>query len=54
MYVGDMTHDIEAGKEAGVKTVALTWGYQSKEILEKHNPDYIIANISELDKLLKE
>lgn len=52
MYVGDMKHDIEAGKEAGVATVALTWGYQSEAVLRKASPDYIIHDIRELGDLL--
>ena len=53
MYVGDMTHDIDAGKKAGVVTVALGWGYQSKEVLISSNPDHYISDISNLDQLLK-
>lgn len=52
IYIGDMTHDIDAGKEAGVTTVALTSGYQDKNRLEKHNPDHIISNITELLNLI--
>jgi len=53
MYVGDMTHDIDAGKKAGVVTVALGWGYQPKDKLMESNPDHYIQDISDLDKLLK-
>ena len=52
-YVGDMTHDIDAGKKARVITIALGWGYQSKKRLMKSNPDYYIEDISNLDKLVK-
>ena len=52
MYVGDMTHDIDAGKKAGVTTVALGWGYQSEDVLRNSNPDNYIKNISNLDQLL--
>lgn len=48
VYVGDMTHDIDAGKNAKVKTVAVCWGYQPKEKLIVSNPDYIIDSISDL------
>lgn len=53
MYIGDMTHDIDAGKKAKVKTVALGWGYQSEEVLRNSNPDHYISNISNLDQLLE-
>jgi phosphoglycolate phosphatase len=48
LYVGDMTHDIEAGKKAGVHTIAITWGYESEKKLKKANPNHIIDDISEL------
>ena len=51
-YVGDMVHDVKAGKKAGVLTVAIDWGYQTRERLLTSNPDKIISNISELRELL--
>lgn len=53
IYVGDMVHDVEAGKVAGIKIVVLTYGYQSREELKKYNPDYIIDNILELKNIIK-
>lgn len=41
-YVGDTAVDIETAKNAGMISVALTWGFRSKESLEKLNPDFII------------
>jgi len=52
LYVGDMVHDIEAGKHAGVKTGAILTGYQSHSILSKANPDFIIKDLSEILTLL--
>lgn len=49
LMVGDMTHDIDAGRLIGAKTVALTWGYYSRERLEKEaSPDYIIDSLPEI------
>ncbi|MDP2586655.1 MAG: HAD family hydrolase [Candidatus Komeilibacteria bacterium] len=50
-FVGDMVHDIETGKTAGIKTVAVTWGVTDKLALAKGNPDYIIDDIFELLKI---
>lgn len=47
-YLGDMDHDIEAGKAAGVKTMAACWGYQSKESLKKMNPDILVEKIEDI------
>jgi len=48
IYVGDETRDIEAAKSAGVKIVSVSWGYNSKEVLEKNNPDWLISRPEEL------
>ncbi|MCC7570780.1 HAD family hydrolase [Candidatus Micrarchaeota archaeon] len=50
VYVGDMTHDVDAGKHAGVKVVAVTYGYQTREQLQTANPDYIVDTMKELEK----
>jgi len=42
--VGDTNLDIMMGKNANVKTVAVTWGAENRESLEKANPDYVIDN----------
>ncbi|MDP4009547.1 MAG: HAD-IA family hydrolase [Candidatus Shapirobacteria bacterium] len=42
IYVGDEVRDIEACKKAGVKIVAVSWGFNSKNILEKYEPDWLI------------
>lgn len=50
--IGDTIHDIEAGKNAGVKTIAVLTGSGTREQLELINPDNIINNLSELEKIL--
>jgi len=52
IYVGDMVHDIMAGKEAHIKTVAITWGYNSKQRLLSANPDYTIDKIGEIKNII--
>lgn len=54
LFIGDSTHDILAGKAAGTKTCAVTYGYRSKEILLEKQPDFIIDNFIELIDILKE
>ena len=48
ILVGDSIDDIAAGKELGLKTVAVTTGILSNQILAKYKPDLII------DSLIKE
>lgn len=50
IIVGDSTFDIEAGKKAGIKTVAVTYGYRPREFLT--GADYIIDDIRELIPLI--
>ena len=52
-YVCDEVRDIEAARKSKVKSIAVTWGYNSKEALEKENPDFLIENPEELKILFK-
>lgn len=52
IYVGDETRDIEASKKIHIKVIAVTWGFNSREILAKHNPDFLIQKPSELIEVL--
>ena len=52
--IGDTPFEIESGKKLGLKTIACTWGDKSREILEKHNPDFIIDNPSEILKIIND
>jgi phosphoglycolate phosphatase len=46
VMVGDSNYDIEAGKNARVKTIAVTYGYQDRTYLL--NADYLIDRFDEL------
>lgn len=48
IVVGDTDNDIRAAQNAGVRACAVTWGYGPLPVLEKHRPDYIINEPSEL------
>lgn len=48
IYIGDETRDIEAAIESGVKVIAVGWGFNSKEILAKYNPNCLINKPEEL------
>lgn len=39
--VGDAVSDIRQAHKAGVKSIAVTWGYHPKEKLARENPDFI-------------
>ena len=42
IYVGDEIRDVEAAKKAGIRVIGVTWGYNTKNALQKSNPDYIV------------
>jgi phosphoglycolate phosphatase len=50
VIVGDSNYDIEAGKGAGIKTIAVTYGYRPIELLK--DADYVIDKMSELVDVL--
>ncbi|PKN06377.1 MAG: hypothetical protein CVU72_04805, partial [Deltaproteobacteria bacterium HGW-Deltaproteobacteria-7] len=50
-YIGDTTGDIKEGKQAGVKTVGVTWGWHSKEKMAAAGPDFLFDNPRELMQL---
>jgi len=50
--IGDSIFDVQAGKAAKFKTIAVLTGNDSKEKLKKHKPDYILKSIKDLPKIL--
>lgn len=51
-YVGDAGTDVEEGRAAGVKTIAVTWGFQGRERLLDARPDFIVDSPDELVRIL--
>jgi phosphoglycolate phosphatase len=47
-YIGDTAGDIREARAAGVRTVAVAWGWHSRERLAAAEPDYIIDKPSDL------
>lgn len=52
VIIGDMPSDIEAGKEAGIYTIAVTTGVSKKEILAESKPDLLLESLNDLLELL--
>lgn len=50
--IGDTRGDIRHGRTAGVRTVGVTWGYQTRATLMKEGPDFIVDSPGELLRLL--
>ena len=52
LYIGDSDVDVYTGRAAGVKTVAVKWGYRSAEVLMEAKPDYIIESPKQIIKII--
>jgi len=52
IYVGDEIRDIEAARASHIKVISVTWGFNDKDILIKHNPDFLAESIPELQNIL--
>jgi phosphoglycolate phosphatase len=50
-YIGDTTGDIKEGKQAGVQTVGVTWGWHSKVLMASARPDYLFDKPEDLLQL---
>jgi len=53
MIIGDSPEEVEIGKDAGIKTIAITGGYYSTSRLVKSKPDFLINNLIELIEIIK-
>ncbi|MCD6436313.1 MAG: HAD hydrolase-like protein [Clostridiales bacterium] len=47
-YFGDTPKDIEAAKFNKIKSVALSTGFYSYDILKEHRPDYLLTDLTDL------
>ncbi len=52
-FVGDSLSDLRAAREAGVKSIAVSWGHQSLEVLVGGRPDAIVHSPAELYPILE-
>ncbi|MGB3694398.1 MAG: HAD hydrolase-like protein [Spirulinaceae cyanobacterium] len=51
-YVGDETRDVQAAQKSGIKMIAVSWGFNSQEILATYSPDFLINTPQELIPIL--
>ena len=52
--IGDTVCSIKMGKNAKMNTIGVTWGYNTKEELNRAHADHIVNDPSALVKILKE
>lgn len=52
IFIGDTPIDIKTAKNAGVTSVAVSWGYRGVEELKKSDPDIVARDTKHLSELL--
>lgn len=51
MFIGDSEVDVETGKNAKMRTIAVTWGFREKDKLM--DADFIVSNPSEIINIIE-
>lgn len=54
VIIGDSETDIKSGKNAGIKTVLVEYGFGKIDLAKSFNPDFIVRNTKELREILCE
>ena len=52
LMVGDNSHDIESGKNAGVQTAGVAWSFKGRERLLTYKPTYMLEEMRDLLNIL--
>ncbi len=54
VYVGDSCVDMQTGKNAGVTTIGVSWGFRPRTELESYQPDFIADRAADILQFLSE
>lgn len=53
VMIGDTVFDIEGGKENGLTTIAVTYGFGKEDDLQNASPDFLVESVEDLYDILK-
>lgn len=53
IYIGDEVRDILAAKQSGIKIIAVSWGFNEANMLERYSPDFIAYNPTDILNFFK-
>ncbi len=53
LYFGDTNTDMKTGRNAGMDTVGVTWGFRDRQELEAFEPKYIISHPREIQHVFE-
>ena len=48
LFIGDSDVDIQTAKNAGMRSVGVSWGYREREVLEEAGADFIVKEPKEI------
>ena len=51
--VGDSISDIEAARAGGINSIAVSWGWQSRSLLQNHDPDMLFDTPADMHGFFK-
>lgn len=54
LYIGDSDVDMQTGKAAKMRTVGVTWGFRSREVLREHGADVLVESPREWITIVEE
>ncbi|HNQ43217.1 MAG TPA: HAD-IA family hydrolase [Candidatus Cloacimonadota bacterium] len=54
LYVGDEVRDIDAAHHCGIKVIAVSWGFHTKDLLVSHDPDYLVDTPQQIVSIARE
>lgn len=53
VYVGDETRDIRSARKSNVQMIAVVWGFNSEQILDQYQPDFLAQNPMQILEAIK-
>ena len=53
IMIGDNSHDIEAGHNAGVRAAGVAWAFKGEEYLQQFKPEYMLHQMTDLFEIVK-
>ncbi|MGA3603195.1 pyrophosphatase PpaX [Lysinibacillus agricola] len=54
IMIGDNSHDIEAGHNAGIRAAGVAWAFKGEEYLQQFKPEYMLHHMTDLFEIVKE
>jgi len=51
VYIGDETRDIQAARLSGLRIVSVSWGFNTRELLKRRKPNFLIDDPKQLLKI---